>query len=56
MLLEVNILKKLNLAFFKNSNFYLRMPMKNTHGMNAQGIPMYTKNFRKQKEACFYFQ
>ena len=31
MLLGVNILKKANFAFFNNTNFYLRIPIKDTH-------------------------
>ena len=31
MLLGVNILKKANFAFFNNTNFYLRIPIKGTH-------------------------
>ena len=31
MLLGVKILKKVNFAYFKNNNFYLRIPMKDTH-------------------------
>ena len=31
MLLGVKISKKVNFAFFKNTNSYLRIPMKDTH-------------------------
>ena len=51
MLLGVNILKKGNFAFFKNTNFYLRIPIKDKN----EEDPWISKFLGNRRKLAFIF-